>query len=75
VEDMMLGNVMQEEKGKVKTGSGVGIRKDIPVCKKVEQTETTDDRCTNEGIHRRRNQESKRPEIEKLLVGVSVVGR
>jgi hypothetical protein len=30
----MLGNVMKEEKGEVKTGSGAGIRKDVPVCKK-----------------------------------------
>jgi len=34
VEDRMLGNVMKEEKGEVKTGSGAGIRKDVPVCKK-----------------------------------------
>lgn len=32
---------------------------------KVEQTEATDDRCTNGRMYRRRNQESKRPEISK----------
>jgi hypothetical protein len=33
VEDMMLGNVMKERR-KGKNGNGVGIRKDVPVCKK-----------------------------------------
>jgi len=33
VEDMMLGNEMKERR-KGKNGSGEGIRKDVPVCKK-----------------------------------------
>lgn len=31
---MMLGNVMKERRKRQKTENGVGIRKDVPVCKK-----------------------------------------
>jgi len=38
---------------------------------KVEQTETTDDRCTNERMYRRRNHESKKTgDIETELIEV-----